>query len=358
MKEEAQKLIEAIHKEAKFEINIMEFCGTHTHEIFRYGIREVMPKNVRLLSGPGCPVCVTAEEDIDSIIEMTMKYNLGVITFGDMVNVPGSAGSLSYLRAIGYKVEVVYSPLEAINIAHNDPYREYILIGVGFETTAPTLAYTLKKTKELGIKNLYYYPLNKLTPPAMKAILEMGEIKIDGIIGPGHVSTVIGRKGWKEIGEKYKIPFVISGFDPLDILKGIYILVKMISRGERGVINGYPRCVTEEGNLYAQKLMYEVFHVSETTWRGLGKINESGLELNGDYKEFDARENFPVAVQSKGSKGCRCGEILRGIIEPPQCALFGKECSPQNPKGPCMVSSEGTCSAYYMYAEYGLEEEK
>ncbi len=354
-KSKIEALVSKIKEIADRDINLMEFCGTHTHEIFRYGIREILPSNVHLLSGPGCPVCVTHEEDIDRMIEMAKKYNLGVITFGDMVNVPGSEGSLNNLRAMGYEVHVVYSPIQSVNIAENNPDKDYVLIGIGFETTVPTLAYTLKVAKEKNLKNFYYLSLNKLTPPAMKALLDMGEVRIDGIIGPGHVSTIIGRKGWQSVFEEYKIPFVISGFEPLDILYGIYLLVKSVVESRPELQNAYPRSVSEEGNILAQKSMYEVFEVSDALWRGLGKLPKSGLSLKDEYKDFDAVLKFPVEVKTPKETACRCGEVLRGVIKPTECPLFGVACTPENPKGPCMVSSEGTCSAYYLYGGYDNE---
>lgn len=355
MEKEIRLLANKIRDIASSPINLMEFCGTHTHEIFRYGIRGLLGENVKLLSGPGCPVCVTHEEDIDRIIEIARRYNIGIITFGDMVNVPGSFGSLNTLRAMGYEVHIVYSPMQSIDIAERNPNKSYLLIGIGFETTVPTLAYTLKAAREKNLKNFFYLSLNKLTPPAMKALLDMGEVRIDGIIGPGHVSTIIGRKGWEGIFKRYKIPFVISGFEPLDILYGIYLLVKSIMEGKPELINAYKRSVTEEGNVIAQEVMNEVFEVSDALWRGLGKLPQSGLVLRDEFKDFDAKLRFPVEVIKPSETGCRCGEVLRGIISPLECPLFGGSCTPESPKGPCMVSSEGTCSAYYLYG--GIEDE-
>lgn len=349
MKERIKELITAIRKISKKEINIMEFCGTHTHQIFRYGIREVLPENIHLLSGPGCPVCVTSEEDIDYIITLCEENSFGVITFGDLVNVPGSRGSLNYLRAKGKEIKVVYSPLESINIAKENPNKNYVLVGIGFETTAPNLAYTLLKTKEERIKNLFFLSLNKLTPPAMKALLDMGEIRIDGVIGPGHVSTIIGRKGWEGIFNEYKVPFVIMGFEPEDILYGIYILVKILEEGKPQLFNAYKRSVREEGNKNALNLMYKVFKKEDSNWRGLGIIKDSGLELKEEFWDMDIRKIYPLKEESKKNSLCKCGEVLRGVLKPTECPLYKKVCTPENPKGPCMVSSEGTCSAYYLY---------
>ncbi len=344
-----EELVKNIIKISKKEINIMEFCGTHTHEMFRYGIRQLLPSNIHLHSGPGCPVCVTSEEDIDYIIYLAENYDLGIITFGDLINVPGSNRNLNILRAKGKEVKVIYSPLEALSIARQNSHKKYLLIGIGFETTAPNLAYTLIKAKEENIKNLYFLSLHKLTPPAMKAILDMGEIKLHGIIGPGHVSTIIGRRGWKDIFDKYQVPFVITGFKPEEILYGIYQLIKIIEEEKPALINAYGKSVKEEGNIKAQEIMYKVFKIGPANWRGLGIIENSGLLLREEFEEFDIRKIYSVKVESKKNDLCKCGEVLRGIIKPTECPLYKKVCTPENPKGPCMVSAEGTCSAYYLY---------
>ncbi len=350
-KEAILKISDLIKKISRKEINIMEFCGTHTHEIFRFGIREILPKNINLLSGPGCPVCVTSQEDIDYIVKVSLEQNFQIITFGDLVNVRGSEMSLNDLRIMGREVNIVYNPIEAINIALNNKDKNYVLIGIGFETTAPNLGYTLIKAKELGLKNLFYYSLNKLTPPAMKAILKMGEVKLDGIIGPGHVSTIIGREGWMEVFNEYKIPFVIIGFEPLDIIYGIYLLVNTIEKGEAKVINAYKRSVKDEGNKAAKEILKKVFKVSDANWRGFGILKDSGLFLKDEFEIFEIRNYFKYEIKSKKVSGCKCDEVIRGIIKPFECPLFKRVCTPQNPIGPCMVSIEGACSAYYLYGE-------
>jgi len=329
---------------------IMEFCGTHTHEISRYALRSILPKNLELRSGPGCPVCVTAEEDIDYIINLVLENDLGVITFGDIVNVPGSVASLSYLRAMGKDVKVVYNPMESIKIAENNLNKNYVLVGIGFETTVPMLAHTLINIKQKGLKNLFYLSLHKLTPPATIALLNSNEVKLDGIIGPGHVSTIIGAKAWEDIAYKYKIPFVIMGFEPQDMLFGIYVLLEKIINKEYGVWNTYLRSVRYEGNKTALDLIFKVFRISSANWRGLGIIPDSGLELNDEFKEYDVKLRFPLTKEIKVRKtACRCGDVLRGAIKPYECPLFAKACKPSSPKGPCMVSSEGSCAAYYLY---------
>ncbi len=329
---------------------IMEFCGTHTHEIAKYGIRSLFPKTIDLRSGPGCPVCVTAEEDIDYIINLAMENNLSIITFGDLVNVPGSKASLSYLKSIGKDIIVVYNPLESIKLALNNPNKNYLLIGIGFETTVPLLAYTLIKAKNLKLKNLFYLSLHKLTPPALDAVLDGKEVNLDGVIGPGHVSTIIGAKPWEISANKYKIPIVISSFEPEEIIFNVYFLLKKIKNKEYGVWNNYKRSVRYEGNLKAIDIVNKVFKLSAANWRGLGIIENSGLELNEDYIEFDVRKRFPLTKPIKVKKtACRCGEVLRGVVKPYECPLFAKACTPSSPKGPCMVSSEGSCAAYYLY---------
>lgn len=350
-KEAILKISELIKKISKKDITIMEFCGTHTHEIFRFGIRELLPKNINLLSGPGCPVCVTSQEDIDYIIKVSYEENFGVITFGDLVNVKGSEMSLNDLRILGREVHIVYNPFDAINIASKNRNKNYILIGIGFETTAPNLGYTLIKAKEMNLKNLFYYSLNKLTPPAMEAILKMGEVKLNGIIGPGHVSTIIGKEGWMNVFNEYKIPFVIMGFEPLDLIYGIYLLVKMIENDEAKLINAYKRSVKDEGNKKAKEILNKVFKVSDANWRGFGTLKNSGLFLKDEFEIFEIRNYFKYEIKSKKFLSCRCDEVIRGVIKPFECPLFKKVCTPHNPVGPCMVSSEGACSAYYLYGE-------
>ncbi|MCX8095285.1 MAG: hydrogenase formation protein HypD [Caldisericia bacterium] len=350
-KEIILKISNLIKKISKKEINIMEFCGTHTHEIMKNGLKQLLPENINLLSGPGCPVCVTSQEDIDYIIKVSLEENFQIITFGDLVNVKGSEMSLNDLRIMGREVHIVYNPFEAINISMENKEKNYILIGIGFETTAPNLGYTIIKSKELGIKNLFYYSLNKLTPPAMKAILKMGEVKLNGIIGPGHVSTIIGKKGWMDVFQEYKIPFVISGFEPIDIIYGIYLLVNMIEKGDADVLNAYKRSVKEEGNKTAKEILNKVFKVENANWRGLGILEKSGLYLKDEFENFEIRNYFKYEIKSKKVLGCRCDEVIRGVIKPNECSLFKKVCNPQNPVGPCMVSSEGACSAYFLYGD-------
>jgi len=331
-------------------VTIMEFCGTHTHSIFRFGIRELLPSNVRMLSGPGCPVCVTDNRDIDYSLTLAEMPNTIITTFGDMVRVPGSYKSLQDIKAEGRDVRVVYSCISALEIAEENPDKNVIFLGVGFETTAPTVAGAIIEARKRGIDNFFVYSMHKLTPPAMRSILELGEVKLDGILGPGHVSTVIGSDAWSFLPEEYKIPIAIAGFDIIDILLGIKALLEMIRENRPKVVNTYLRSVKLNGNKLAQDTIYEVFEVIDSYWRGLGKLPNSGLRIRKEYRDFDASVRFPIEVKEiKEDKLCRCGEVIRGVISPLECPLFDSVCNPGNPVGPCMVSSEGTCSAYYLY---------
>lgn len=346
----AKELLSEINHLSKNKITLMEFCGTHTHSIFRFGIRDVLPENIAMLSGPGCPVCVTDNRDIDYCILLSNIPNTIITTFGDMIRVPGSLKSLQDAKAEGKDIRVVYSSMSALEIAENNRNKNVIFLGVGFETTAPTVAGAIIEAKKRGLNNFFVYSMHKLTPPAMKAILELGEIKLDGILGPGHVSTVIGSEAWEFLVRDYKVPIAISGFDIIDILLGIKMLVEMIEEGEPRVMNTYLRAVKPSGNQHALDIMYEVFEVTDSYWRGLGRLRNSGLKIREKYKEFDASVQFPVEVREIiEHKGCRCGEVIRGVVTPVECPLFGKVCNPNSPVGPCMVSSEGTCSAYYLY---------
>ncbi|MBC7320664.1 hydrogenase formation protein HypD [bacterium] len=332
------------------DITIMEFCGTHTHSIFRFGIRDLLPQNITMLSGPGCPVCVTDNRDIDYSLALAEMPDTIITTFGDMIKVPGSSKSLQDIKAEGKDIRIVYSCMSALEIAEQNPKKNVIFLGVGFETTAPTVAGAIIEAERKGIDNFFVYSMHKLTPPAMRSILELGEVKLNGILGPGHVSTVIGSEAWKFLPDDYKIPIAIAGFDIIDILLGIRALLEMIRDKNPRVMNTYLRAVKPEGNKLAQDMMYEVFEVADSYWRGLGKLPESGLRIKEKYKDFDASKQFPINIsEANEHRLCRCGEVIRGVISPLECPLFDEVCSPSNPVGPCMVSSEGTCSAYYLY---------
>ncbi len=348
----AKGLVEHICTRSSKPLHIMEFCGGHTHAILRYGIRQLLPKSIVLSSGPGCPVCVTDDADLDRAIAMARLPGVILATFGDMLHVPGSSGSLQEAKAERADVRVVYSTLDALQIARENPHRTVIFLGVGFETTAPTVAASILQAEREGLVNYFVLSLHKLTPPAMQAILDAGEVRLEGVIGPGHVTTVVGSGAWAFLPHKYRIGCAVAGFEPLDILRSIAQLVTMHEDGSPGVANAYARSVRPEGNERAQQMMREVFEVSPAVWRGLGELPDSGLAVHRHHATHDAAQAFPVEVQpARRSTDCACGEVLRGVLAPPQCSLFGKVCTPQNPIGPCMVSAEGTCAAYYYYGD-------
>ncbi len=346
----ARKLATRIANRSAKPIRLMEFCGGHTHAIMRYGIRQLLPETVEMRAGPGCPVCVTATADLDKAIAMAHLAGVIITTFGDMMRVPGSHSSLQQARAEGADIRVIYSAIDAVEIARSNPQKSVILIGIGFETTAPTIAASTIKAQKEGIENFYVLSLLKLCPPVMKAILELGEIRLDGIICPGHVSVIIGSYPYEFIPKNHNVGCVISGFEPLDILLCIDRLVEQIESGQPKVEIAYRRGVKPEGNEKALELIDEVFKIDGADWRGIGIVAQSGLRIKQKYEHFDADSVFQLNLKpAKEPKGCRCGDILRGVATPPECELFGKVCTPEKPIGPCMVSSEGACAAYYKY---------
>lgn len=348
----AEKLFAHIEAACTREVRLMEVCGTHTVAIFRSGIRGMLPANISLLSGPGCPVCVTANEDIDFAIEIARQEDVILATFGDMIKVPGSESSLEKERARGSDIRVVYSSLDALEIARQNPGKKITLLGIGFETTSPTIAAAVMSAEKERLGNFFVLTSHKLIPPAMKVLLDAEDVKIDGFLCPGHVSTIIGSRPYEFIPRDYGVPCVIAGFEPLDILQSILMLVQQIESGDARVENEYGRVVRPEGNVTALKVLEEVFEICDVPWRGLGIVPQSGMALREKYNQFDARTVFKVNVKpSEEPKGCLCGDILRGVRIPPDCAFFGKACTPDNPIGPCMVSSEGTCAAYFKYNE-------
>jgi hydrogenase expression/formation protein HypD len=348
-KEIAQKITREIKTISKKKVNLMEVCGTHTVSIFRNGIRTILPQNIHLLSGPGCPVCVTPIQSIDEIIALSREKDFIITTFGDMIRVPGSSSSLEKEKADGADIRIVYSTLDALNVARNNFGKEVVFMGVGFETTSPTIASVILKAKDEKINNFSVLCVAKIMPPAMKFLLDAEEVNIDGFISPGHVSAIIGSNPYNFIVAKYKIPCVVCGFEPLDILQTVYLLVKQIEEREAKVEIQYKRVVKPEGNKIALEKLNKVFEVVDSNWRGIGIIPKSGLEIRNEYNQYNARK-FKVKIEeTKEFAGCRCGEVLRGIIIPPECPLFRKICTPEDPKGACMVSSEGTCAAYYKY---------
>ncbi|HDS09691.1 MAG TPA: hydrogenase formation protein HypD [Firmicutes bacterium] len=331
-------------------ISLMEVCGTHTVEIFRFGLRNLFHSNLNLISGPGCPVCVTGLHFLDKAISLSRRDNITITTFGDMMRVPVSRTSLSRERSAGRDIRVVYSCLDSLEIASLNPNRDIVFLGVGFETTVPTVASTILTAKERGLKNFFVLSAHKTMPTALEAILNSDSVNINGLICPGHVSAITGIHIYDFIPERYNISCAVSGFEPLDIVSSIYQLCESLESHEFRVINNYSRVVTEFGNSKAQSVINEVFEESDEEWRGIGLIPRSGLKIKPEYSAFDADLNFPVEVEdTRGPSGCRCGEILRGTILPPACPLFRKTCTPENPIGACMVSSEGTCAAFYKY---------
>lgn len=346
----ARRILERIRGNARSRHVLMEVCGTHTMAISHTGIRDLLAGQLDLRSGPGCPVCVTDAGDIDRMIALAGIPNVILATFGDMMRVPGSKGSLLREKAGGRDVRVVYSPLDAVHLAGANPDKEVIFLGVGFETTVPVVALALEQAVGRGLSNFSVFSAHKLTPPAVEALLRDEDIKIDGLICPGHVSSVIGRRAWEFVGREYGIPAVIAGFEPVDLLAAVDTLLNLLAAGESGVINGYTRAVKENGNEHARSIIDKYFEKVPARWRGLGLIPDSGLRLKRQYQRYDALRRFPVTVgRALPPVGCSCGDILRGKITPPECPLFGSGCTPAGPVGPCMVSSEGACAAYYQY---------
>ena len=330
--------------------NLMEVCGTHTVSISQTGIRDLLKELVNLKSGPGCPVCVTDHSDIDGMLALARQERVTLTTFGDMIRVPGSGGSLAEQTAEGADIRVVYSTLDAVQVAEENPDRDVVFLGIGFETTTPTVAAALKLAEEKGLDNFFLYSAHKIVPPVMRILLTDPEANIDGFILPGHVSVITGRKAWDFVAEDYNCPGAVVGFEAVDILLGINDLIEQILKGESKVTNMYSRVVTEEGNLAAQELVEHYFTPADAAWRGIGIVPESGMKVRDQFRKFRVEEKYSIEVpDSKPPKGCACGEVLKGKLWPYQCPLFGNSCNPVSPVGPCMVSSEGACSAYYRF---------
>ncbi|QAR32370.1 hydrogenase formation protein HypD [Geovibrio thiophilus] len=350
-RELAEKLLAAISREADTSrvYRFMEVCGSHTMAVSRFGLRSLLPKNIELVSGPGCPVCVTPQWEIDAIFEIASREDVTIVTFGDMIRVPGSRGeSLQKLRADGADIRIVFSPLDTLKIAE-ETGKNTVFIGIGFETTAPTAAALAKTAKELGTANVFVAPFCKTVPEVMDVLLADETLEIDGFLCPGHVSVVTGLDIYKAVTAQ-KRSAVVTGFEPLDILSSVLEMVRQHNKGEYEVKNFYTRAVKNEGNLKAQALLKEVFYQADTDWRGLGRIPKSGLRFRDEYQSVDALAKF--GIQETGVtdlKGCKCGDVLKGKMKPSACPMFDNGCTPQNPYGPCMVSSEGSCSAYYKY---------
>ena len=346
----ARGLIETIHRLAPEHATLMEVCGTHTVAIARNGIRDLMPEGLRLASGPGCPVCVTCNCDIDTVIALARIPNVTITTFGDMTRVPGSTSSLLAEQAAGRSVEIVYSPLDALAFAKAHPEREVVFVGVGFETTTPLVAMAIKRAKAMGLSNFTVFAAHKNMPGALELLVGDPTLELDALILPGHVSTIIGAEPYRFLAEKYGIPGVITGFEPVDVLQGIAMLVRQLHEGRAEVEIAYARGVMPEGNPVALAAIDEVFETCTATWRGLGDIPGSGYRIRDEFANFDAVRRFEPDVEpTRDPKGCRCGDVLRARIAPNECPLFRTVCTPENPVGPCMVSSEGSCAAYYRY---------
>lgn len=334
----------------KDKIHLMEVCGTHTMSIHKSGIKGLLPENIRLISGPGCPVCVTPNSYLDRAISLSLEEKVLITTFGDMLRVPGSTKSLEQVRARGGKVRMVYSPMDALSLAQQNPELKVVFLAVGFETTSPTIAATISEAERKKINNFLILVGHKLIPPAMKALVLDQRIGINGFICPAHVSAIIGLEPYQFLARDYKIPCVVAGFEPLDILQGILMLTEMIVSGKAEVKNEYSRVASFAGNQKAQAILEKTFEPADSEWRGLGTIPGSGYRLKAELAHRDAEKMIPVQVEpTKTHQGCKCGEVLQGLVEPPNCPLYGKVCNPEKPIGPCMVSSEGTCSAYYKY---------
>lgn len=342
--------IKKISKKIDSPVNIMEVCGTHTAQIFRYGIKDLLPSNIHLISGPGCPVCVTPVGDIDKIIEISTNKSVILCTFGDMIRVPGSKGSLEAIKAEGADIRIVYSPFDCIRIAKENKNKRIIFFSAGFETTVPTVAATLQEAESEGIKNFFLYSVHKLIPPALEFLLGNKDINISGFILPGHVSVIIGSMPYKFISEKYNKPCVITGFGAKDILSAIAMLLLQIQSGISKIEIQYKAVVTEQGNTKAINFINRYFEVKDSYWRGIGVIKNSGLKLKEEWAHRDIETIFKINERNNEEPSkCLCGFVLKGIKTPLDCPLFGKKCNPEHPIGACMVSSEGSCSVYYKY---------
>ena len=350
-----RELTGEIHKAAAAigrPVNLMEVCGTHTMAIARSGLKRLLPDSVHLLSGPGCPVCVTPPQVIDTVLSLSERSDVTIATYGDMIRVPGSrrGESLAARRAAGARVEIVYSPMDALDLAAADPEREVVFLGVGFETSAPGTAAAIRAAKELGLKNFSVFPMLKTVEPALRALLAAPDFNVQGFLLPGHVATIIGTAGFRYLAEEYHTPGVVSGFEPEDILLSVYRLLCQARDGRAEIENEYTRAVAENGNPLALGMMAEVLAARDEPWRGLGVIPGSGLTIRQPFEKYDAQKKFRLHyADAEPPTACRCGMVMQGKLEPGACPLFGTACLPEDPVGPCMVSSEGACAAAYKY---------
>ncbi len=346
------KLLEKVERESSgsSSLRIMEVCGTHTMSVFRHGLRSLLPETVDLIAGPGCPVCVTSASHIDSFISIVRQKGVRVATFGDLYRVPGFEGSLAQASACGGRVDIVYSPVDALQKAKDNPSELVVFLGIGFETTVPGVAATIQEAARNKVDNFAVFSTHKLMPPALEALFSDFSLRIDGLLCPGHVSAIIGVSAYEHLADNYSLPCVVTGFEPADILQGIIMLARQKRCCRSIVENAYPRVVTWEGNKNALEMLDSVFQVCDTSWRGFGVIPASGLALRPEFDLYNAEKRLNIVSKEVDEPtGCRCGSILKGICTPPDCPLFAGRCTPLNPVGPCMVSSEGSCAAYYRY---------
>lgn len=349
---DAKKILSEIASMKLGKIKLMEVCGTHTMAIAKSGLRSALPENIKLLSGPGCPVCVTPPEVIDAILALAMRENIIIATYGDMIKVPGSkhGKNLATARALGARVEVVYSPLDAVELAKENPTSEVVFLGVGFETTAPGTAAAIGAASEEGIKNFSVLSMLKTVEPALRALIAAEDFDVAGFLCPGHVATIIGEGGFEFLANEFSLPCVVGGFEPEELLMAVYKLLRQLEENNPHIENAYPKGVRSGGNPLARKMIEKYLTPRRDIWRGLGEIEASGLGIREEYAEYDAEEKFNIKyVKSEKETPCRCGEVICGKMTPRECPLFGRACIPENPVGPCMVSSEGACAAAYKY---------
>jgi hydrogenase expression/formation protein HypD len=354
----AQRLFAEIRRITTRPWAIMEVCGGQTHSIIRNGIDQLLPEEIELIHGPGCPVCVTPPEIIDKALAIASRPNVIFCSFGDMLRVPGSAKDLFRVKSEGGDVRIVYSPLDAVRLAQQHPDREVVFFGIGFETTAPANAMAVLQAHRLGLRNFSMLVSHVLVPPAISAIMESPTNRVQGFLAAGHVCSVMGTWQYQPLVERYRVPIVVTGFEPLDVLEGIRRIILQLESGRAELDNAYERAVRPEGNVAAQQVLSEVFEVTDRAWRGIGVIPQSGWRLRDAYRAYDAETRFAVSdIQTRESPICRSGEVLQGMLKPNQCAAFGKECTPRTPLGATMVSSEGACAAYYQYGRFIKAEE-
>ncbi|MDP5181677.1 hydrogenase formation protein HypD [Blastococcus sp. BMG 814] len=351
----AARLLDQIRAVTTRRWALMEVCGGQTHSIIRHGIDQLLPDQIEMIHGPGCPVCVTPLEVIDKALDIAARPDVTFCSFGDMLRVPGSSSDLFRVKSAGGDVRVVYSPLDALQLARDNPDRQVVFFGIGFETTAPANAMTVYQAKRLGVTNFSLLVSHVLVPPAIAAIMESPSCRVQGFLGAGHVCSVMGTAEYPPLVEKYRVPIVVTGFEPLDLLEGIRLAVLQLESGRYELENAYRRAVPAEGNPAAMAMLRDVFEVTDRAWRGIGVIPASGWRLSDAYREYDAEARFDVGgIHTDESAICRSGEVLQGLIKPHECAAFGKECTPRNPLGATMVSSEGACAAYYQYRRLEL----